>query len=203
MITIVGYGLGNIRAFENVYKRLGVATRVATRAEELEGATHVILPGVGAFDTAMSLLRGSGMLPALEDLARGGANVLGVCVGMQMLAESSEEGALEGLAWIPGRVKSLRNNCAGAPPPLPHMGWNDVSPRAEERLFDGLGAGARFYFLHSYFMVCDEDGGVAATTEYGGRFACAVRRGRIHGVQFHPEKSHGWGTSLLGNFARL
>lgn len=203
MITIVNYGLGNIGAFESVYKRMNVPTTVATRAGDLNDATHVILPGVGTFDHAMELLNTSGLRDPLDDLvAKGDAIVLGVCVGMQILAESSEEGTASGLAWVNGKVRRLSSQPAAAALSMPHMGWNDVQPRVGETLFKGSNEALRFYFLHSYYLDCD-DALVAARASYGIDFACAVRQHNVLGVQFHPEKSHGWGARILKNFAEI
>lgn len=200
MITIVGYGLGNVGAFANMYKRMNIETRLATRADELEGATKLILPGVGAFDHAMALLDASGMRGRLTELVVGeGVPVLGVCVGMQMLANGSDEGTAAGLGWIDGQVRSL-NSRLNAPLPMPHMGWNDVEPRGDGHLFRGLDD-ARFYFLHSYYFDCSDLQDVAAASHYGLNFACAVARRNVFGVQFHPEKSHHWGAAVLKNFA--
>jgi glutamine amidotransferase len=204
MITIVDYGLGNIQAFSNMYKRMNIQARAARRAEELDGATHLILPGVGAFDHAMGLLQASGMRQALDEIVmRRKIPILGVCVGMQILAEQSEEGRFPGLCWIAGRVRAFSSVPTAAALPLPHMGWNDVSPMTGSRLFSGMETDARFYFLHSYFFECAEPTCVAATATYGADFACAVSAGNVHGVQFHPEKSHHWGAALLKNFAEL
>ncbi len=201
VIAIVSYGLGNIAAFANVYKRMNVTTRIATTAPDLEGATHVILPGVGTFDHAMELLDASGMREPLSALVQeGNVPVLGVCVGMQILAASSEEGTAAGLGWIPGRVRKFSGPPANETLPLPHMGWNDVTPSCPA-LFKGLEGDARFYFLHSYFFECSDESVVAASATYGMQFTCAVRRDNIFGVQFHPEKSHRWGAAVLKNFA--
>lgn len=204
MITIVDYGLGNIQAFTNVYKRLNIEVARARTAEDLLGATHIILPGVGAFDHAMERLEASGMRATLDDLVLGqGVPVIGICVGMQILAESSEEGQLPGLGWIKGRVRGFKAALADQEIPLPHMGWNDVEPVPGQTLFTGLDTDARFYFLHSFFFECEQAEDVAAGSEYGLRFASAVTHRNIHGVQFHPEKSHQFGTRLLNNFAGL
>lgn len=203
MITIVDYGLGNIQAFLNVYKRQNIEARAARSAAELDGATRLILPGVGAFDHAMELLDASGMRSTLERLVMGRrVPVLGICVGMQMLAQGSDEGRRAGLGWIAGRVHALASQAAAMSLPLPHMGWNDVQPEAGERLFDGLYDDARFYFLHSYYFECADPTHSVATTRYGLDFSCAVRCEDVAGVQFHPEKSHHWGTRLLINYAR-
>lgn len=204
MITIVDYGLGNIRAFLNVFKRLNIAARTATTAAELEGAERVILPGVGHFDHAMEQLEQSGMRPALDELVLGKrVPVLGVCVGMQMLGKSSEEGRLPGLGWIDGHVRSFQSVEGAEALHLPHMGWNDVTPAGDRGLFAGLADEARFYFLHSFFFECRNPADAAATSTYGPAFSAAVSSGNIHGVQFHPEKSHRFGMKLLQNFSAL
>jgi glutamine amidotransferase len=197
VITIVDYGVGNIRAFLNAYRLQNIEARTATTAGELEGASKIILPGVGAFDHAMDRLEQSGMLDELVLQKR--IPVLGVCVGMQMLGLSSEEGERPGLGWIQGRVRGLRGLQEELQ--LPHMGWNDVRPTAGTPLFEGLEQNARFYFLHSYYFECANPANVAAVAAYGSEFSCAVHAGTIMGVQFHPEKSHHCGTQLLKNFA--
>ena len=202
MISIVDYGLGNILAFANVYKRLNIPVAVARTADQLREATRLILPGVGAFDHAMQLLDASGMREALDErVLRDKVPVLGVCVGMQILAGSSDEGVARGLGWIPGRVRNFRSLDLPHPLPLPHMGWNDVAPRPGGHLFEALRDDARFYFLHSFYFDCDDPAHVSATASYGIEFGCAVSSGNIHGVQFHPEKSHHFGSQLLKNFA--
>ncbi len=204
MIHIVDYGLGNVQAFANMYKRLGIAATRARTAAELDGATKLILPGVGAFDKAMELLDGSGMRPVLEQLVvQDKVPVLGICVGMQMLASTSDEGSAAGLGWVPGRVRAFGALPEAAALPLPHMGWNDVAPAPGSALFAGLEADARFYFLHSFFFDSADPAHVAARATYGLSFGCAVSAGNVHGVQFHPEKSHHYGALLLKNFAEL
>lgn len=204
MITLIDYGLGNVQAFANMYKRLGFNVCRATSAAELEGATKLILPGVGAFDHAMELLAASSMRPVLDDLVlKHQVPVLGICVGMQILADGSDEGSLPGLGWIPGRVRAFKTDVRSANLSLPHMGWNDVQPKPGVRLFAGLENDARFYFLHSFFFECAEPQFAAASTSYGLEFSSAVSAGNVHGVQFHPEKSHHYGAQLLKNFAEL
>lgn len=204
MITIVDYGLGNIRAFLNVYRRLNIEANTARSREELTGASKLILPGVGSFDHAMDQLKASGMRQTLDDLVLGQrVPVLGVCVGMQMLARSSEEGTSPGLGWIEGSVRGLGKLASTGALPVPHMGWNDVRPVSSSRLFDGLHSDARFYFLHSYYFHCDRADETIAVSSYGLEFACAVNAANVFGVQFHPEKSHRCGTRLLQNFAEL
>lgn len=204
MIHVVDYGLGNVQAFLTLYKRIGIEAVRARTADDLKGAGKIILPGVGAFDHAIELLNQSGMRPALESLIlQDKVPVLGICVGMQILASSSEEGKLPGLGWVPGRVCSFRSNQQAASLPMPHMGWNDVRPKEGVPLFAGLQSHARFYFLHSYYFECEATSHIAAVAGYGFDFSCAVCSGNVYGVQFHPEKSHHFGTMLLKNFAEL
>lgn len=202
MIHIVDYGLGNIQAFINTYKRLGIETVRATSIDDLSCVKKLILPGVGAFDYAMTLLTQSGMREQIESLvAKEKIPILGICVGMQMLAESSDEGISGGLGWIRGHVRSFSQNPASADLPMPHMGWNDVYPVSDSPLFKGLEQEARFYFLHSFYFDCTSKDDAAAHSDYGFSFDCAVHNDNVFGVQFHPEKSHRWGTALLKNFA--
>jgi len=204
MIRIIDYGLGNIQAFLNVYKRLNIPAAVARNADELEGAERLILPGVGSFDHAMELLQRSGMRESLDDMVLNRSiPVLGVCVGMQIMAERSEEGVLPGLGWIRASVRRLRGTEGKSLLRLPHMGWNDVVPLASSSLFAGLDNDVRFYFLHSYYFDCESSGTALAETDYGLRFTCAVHLHNIYGVQFHPEKSHQYGTRLLQNFSEV
>lgn len=204
MIAIIDYGLGNVLAFQNVYRRLNIPVSVASSTTDLASASKLILPGVGSFDHAMKLLDRSGMRSALEDLVmRDGVPVLGICVGMQMLAKSSEEGELRGLGWIDGAVRRFDVSTLPHGTHLPHMGWNDVTPVASDGLFKGMENDARFYFLHSYYFQCYEQGNVLAVSDYGARFSCAVSHQNVYGVQFHPEKSHHYGSQLLKNFWEL
>ena len=204
MITIVDYGLGNIAAFASVYRKANIKVSIARTSDELKSASKLVLPGVGHFDHAMRLLQGSGLREALDEkVLQDKVPVIGVCVGMQMLARSSEEGRLPGLGWIDADVRSLKSREGADLMAVPHMGWNDVKPAAHNPLFAGLEAGARFYFLHSYFISCDRQENVVAVSNYGSAFPCAVQSFNIYGVQFHPEKSHRFGDRLLKNFAAL
>ena len=204
MIHVVDYGLGNVQAFLTLFKRLGFETVRAKTAADLTGASKIILPGVGSFDHAIELLDQSGMRPSLEALVlQDKVPVLGICVGMQILASSSDEGRLPGFGWVPGKVRAFRANEQSASLPLPHMGWNDVKPMLGSPLFAGLESDARFYFLHSYFFECAVPSNSVAVASYGLDFSCAVSAGNVYGVQFHPEKSHHFGTQLLKNFAEL
>lgn len=205
MICIVDYGVGNIQAFLNLFKRLGVKARRADTPGALSGAVRLVLPGVGHFDHAMQRLNESGMRPRLEELVLGEqVPVVGICVGMQMLAKGSDEGSLPGLNWVPGHVRAFAAQPASASLPMPHMGWNCLQPRAGSKLFSrGFEKGSQFYFLHSYFFDAEDKHDVAATASYGLDFDAVVSRGHIHGVQCHPEKSHHWGEQFLKNFVEL
>ena len=203
MIAVVDYGLGNVHAFVNIYRRLDVPVMTATAPEHLYSADRIILPGVGAFDWALTRLNGSGMRQALEDCADKGKPILGVCVGMQLMARRSEEGNLSGLDLIGGEVKKFDASTWVQKTKLPHMGWNDIRTRKSNGLFDDLDSDARFYFLHSYYFAPDNQEDVLAETDYNGVFASSVQSGNVCGVQFHPEKSHAWGIRLLRNFAEL
>lgn len=202
MIAILGYGLGNVKAFANIYKSLNIPCVVAQDRQTLAAAERIILPGVGHFDHAMLRLKASGLFEPLEEAVVGlGKPVLGVCVGMQMLANSSEEGDEPGLGWIDGEVAKIAFPEGSMRGLLPHMGWSTIATREGEPLLQGLDDDLGFYFLHSYRFVCNDPSNVIATADYATPFHCAVRRGNVHGVQFHPEKSHHNGIRLLKNFA--
>lgn len=204
MITIIDYGLGNIKAFVNVYERLNIPVSVAKTADDLRAATKIILPGVGAFDNAMSKLNSSGMRETLDELVLDHQlPVIGICVGMQMLAQSSDEGMLPGLRWIAGTVKMFDASVLNSKTHLPHMGWNTIHPNSANPLLVNFNNNSRFYFLHSYYFQCNNPNDTIATTEYGIQYTSALNHKNIYGVQFHPEKSHQWGIQLLKNFADL
>ncbi len=204
MITIIDYGVGNIHAFVNMYRRLDVPVTVARNISELQGARKLLLPGVGHFDHAMNELNKSGMRNLLDKLVmEQEVPVMGICVGMQMMGNSSEEGELEGLGWIGGTVKRMDESLIPHRTKLPHMGWNEVFPTRTHPLLEGLEKEALFYFLHSYHFVCNDNSHILATSDYGDTFTCATQRKNIHGILFHPEKSHHYGATLLNNFAKL
>lgn len=206
MITIVDYGLGNIKAFANVYKRLNIPAIYASTPEQLQQATKIILPGVGAFDHAMHKLDTSGLRETLDNLVlEKKIPVIGICVGMQMMANDSEEGTSKGLGWINGTVRrfSYPNEEIAKKHPLPHMGWNNINPVQESALVANLDQYKRFYFLHSYYFECVNTADIVATANYGFDYACIVNHNNIYGIQCHPEKSHHNGVALLKNFAEL
>lgn len=205
MIAIIDYGLGNIKAFANVYKRLNMPSAIVSNASDLKNkATKIILPGVGSFDHAMGLLQKSGMREVLDELVlQRKLPILGICVGMQMLSFSSEEGNLPGLGWFDGVVKKFDTSSLVHRTRLPHMGWNNVNSIANNKLFQDLDSESRFYFLHSYYFQCNNNEDIIAVTDYGNQFPCAVNSENICGVQFHPEKSHQNGIQFLKNFGNL
>lgn len=203
MVTLVDYGLGNIKAFQHIYTQLNLPVEIANTSEVLARAQKIILPGVGAFDWAITRLNQSGLREVLDELVlEGQIPVLGICVGMQMMARNSEEGVLPGLGWIDATVRRFDEALLNQKTHLPHMGWNDVSPVKESKLFAGMTA-PRFYFLHSYYFLPRQTAQTLALTHYGSDFTSAAADGHMYGVQFHPEKSHAWGIQLLKNFAKL
>ena len=204
MITLIDYGVGNIFAFQNVYKRLNIPTKIAKRNEDLANAKKLILPGVGSFDYAMAQLNASGMREKLDELVlEKKVPVIGICVGMQMMGNRSDEGKLEGLKWIDSEILKFDQNLIQQRTKLPHMGWNNVAPINNHPLFIGLEKEAIFYFLHSFYFKCKNETESIAVSNYGISFSSAVHRENIYGIQFHPEKSHQYGEKLLHNFANL
>jgi glutamine amidotransferase len=201
MIAIIDYGLGNVQAFKDVYNRLNVPVLIARSSKDLVNVTKLILPGVGSFDYAIKKLDESGMCKNIEDLVIDKKiPILGVCVGMQILARSSKEGKLKGLGWIDATVKRFDSTNDII---LPHMGWNNVNPRSYDGLYKNTKEDLKFYFLHEYYFDACEESDVEATANYEGEYVCSVRKGNIFGVQFHPEKSHHFGMQLLKNFAEI
>ncbi len=204
MIGIINLELGNIGSILNMCARLGVPARLVRTPAELQDASKYILPGVGDFGHGMQSLRRSGLLPALEKRVLGERiPLLGICLGMQMLSRRSEEGGIAGLGWIAADTVRLRVDERSPSLRVPHMGWNEVEVSSTSVLFKGLASGSRFYFVHTYHVVCDERNDIAATTSYGGPITAAIVNGNLAGTQFHPEKSHRFGMTLLRNFASL
>ncbi|OAN55084.1 imidazole glycerol phosphate synthase subunit HisH [Magnetospirillum moscoviense] len=196
--AIVNLGLGNLGSVQAALWRHHAQSTITFDPKVIAQAPRLLLPGVGSFDAAMDRLRASGLDELLRQRALGdGVPLLGICLGMQLLLERSDEGHLPGLAWISGRLDRFQPQ-AGRP--VPHMGWNTVTPSPSSRLFTGMRADARYYFVHSFRATGVPDGDVAGSTWYGDNFASAVEKGSVAGVQFHPEKSHQDGAQIFRNF---
>ena len=202
-ITVVDYGVGNLGAIPIMLKRLGATAKITNNPIEIEGAQKLILPGVGAFDAAMANLGALGLIDTLGHVQERGVPILGLCLGMQLLARSSEEGTLPGLGWIPARVVRFRLDESDRSLHVPMMGWNYVQVVRPHGLVANLGEDPRFYFAHSYHLVCDEPEDVVGLTTYGYEFPSVVQRGNVMGAQFHPEKSHRFGMKIFENFLAI
>jgi glutamine amidotransferase len=199
MIGIVDLGVGNLGSVRNMFERLGHQVVASSDVTVLREVERLVLPGVGSFDRAAAVLNGSLMGEFLTERVLGnGVPILGICLGMQLLGRSSEEGDLKGLGWLPATVRRIRVP-EDSELKVPHMGWNTVELRRPSPLLSG--GGERFYFVHSYSMCCEDPDDVIATTHHGEEIVAAVGRGNVFGVQFHPEKSHRFGMALLNRFA--
>ena len=200
MIVIVDYGVGNTGAMANMLEHIGFESVVSGDPDVLRSASKLILPGVGAFDRAMDRLRQSGLASILtERVVTQGIPVLGVCLGMQLLTQASEEGVTPGLGWIRGRCRRI-DASGNESLKVPHIGWANVQAERASPIFPSIEEENRFYFVHSYHVVCEDPGAIAAIVRYGGSLTAAVSMGNVHGVQFHPEKSHRFGMRLLQRF---
>ena len=203
IVTVVDYGVGNIGALLNMFDYLGIDAQASGNALVLARADKLVLPGVGAFDKAMSTLRTRELIePLNEAVLERRRPVLGVCLGMQLLARGSEEGDEPGLGWIDADVRRIVLS-EGSPLKVPHIGWTEVKPLRRSALFDPGERVERFYFDHGYHICCQRAEDAAAVIDYDAELCCAVSVAHVHGVQFHPEKSHRFGMRLLRAFARL
>ncbi len=202
MIAILDYGMGNVGSIHNMLKRVGSPSVITNDPQELRSATKIILPGVGAFDQAITKLRNLDLIGLMNELVLEKQKpILGICLGMQLLSKSSEEGDLPGLGWIDAKTVRFRTDSNGKTFRIPHMGWNQVKVVRGNSIMDNLPDEPRFYFVHSYHVHCVLPEDVVAVAEYGEVFHCAIQRQNIYGTQFHPEKSHKFGMKLLKNFA--
>ena len=201
-LVLVDTTTGNVGSVVNMCRRLGVDPVTSDDPIVIANAKKLILPGVGAFDAGMASLRRFGLAEVLKLRVNEGVPLLGICLGMQLLFDSSEEGSDAGLGLIPGTVKRLPAESPGGPVPIPHMGWSRLEKARLHGLTEGIGEEARFYFVHSYAVVPEEDKDIIGTSIYGSKFVSAIARDNVLGVQFHPEKSHRYGKALLGNFLR-
>ncbi len=201
MIIVVDYGMGNSGSILNMLSRIGVEAELSRDPGRILAGEKLVLPGVGAFDEGLERLEALGLIgPLTRAVVDEGRPILGICLGMQLFADGSEEGRRQGLGWIPGRAVRFRSAGRDGPLRVPHMGWNRVRVRKQSPLLDGLDADARFYFVHSYHVECRNPEDVLGTTEYGVEFVSAVARAGVVGVQFHPEKSLRWGIELFRRF---
>lgn len=200
MITIVDYGVGNIASLANMFEHVGAETRLSADPDAIARAQHLLLPGVGSFAHAMDRLRKRELDVAIRAAAADGAILLGVCLGMQLLARHSEEGDAKGLGLIAADVRKIIPSDGTVK--VPNMGWREVTAERDTWLID-KSSSKRFYFAHSYHMVCDNRENSVATIDYDGAKTVAVASGKVYGAQFHPEKSHRFGMRLLADFAKL
>ena len=201
MITIVDYGMGNLGSIQNMLKRIGVKCNITNQPFEIKIAKKLILPGVGAFDRAMERINSGGLRQALDQrVLVDKIPVLGICLGMQILTNFSEEGELPGLGWIPASTRRFPVNRSLK---VPHMGWNVVETVNSSPLVVGFEREVRFYFVHSYYVMADRSENTVLRTKYGLNFDSAIQCGNVFGAQFHPEKSHRYGMKLLSNFAAI
>jgi len=203
MVTIVDYGMGNLGSIVNMFKKINVQAKITKDINEIEKADKILLPGVGAFDAAMSKIKESGFTQVLDYKAKEQkVPVLGICLGMQLLTDSSEEGVLPGLGWIPAKTIKF-NFTKESGLKVPHMGWNLVKENRPSKLTIDFEEESRFYFVHSYYVKCENDENSILKTNYGLTFDSAIQKDNIFGAQFHPEKSHKFGMKLLKNFEAI
>lgn len=204
MVTIVDYKAGNLASIQNMLRKIGVASRISDKAEEILAAGKLILPGVGSFDHGMQQLNGSGLRPALDKaVLENKTPILGICLGVQLFTQGSEEGQEAGLGWVQGRTRKFAFGDNPQELKIPHMGWTEVSFSPDAALFKGMPADSRFYFVHAYHLELEQPAGEMVSSHYGYPFAAGLQHENIYGVQFHPEKSHKYGMQLLSNFAKL
>lgn len=199
MIGIIGYGLGNIGSLKNMFQRIGQDTQLVTEPDMLEEVDRLVLPGVGAFDAGARRLVESGFFEAIHDFAKTGRPIFGICLGMQLLLDGSDEGTGAGLGLIPGKSVRFEDSQRVR---VPHMGWSQLAVRKSSALLADLPPDHRFYFVHSYRVVLENQIDELASSNYGGPFTSMIERANVMGAQFHPEKSHAFGMDLLDRWSR-
>jgi glutamine amidotransferase len=203
MITIIDYNSGNLGSIKNMLKQLGISSQITNNKESIEKTEKLILPGVGHFDYGMQQLKESGLIPLLnKKVLEDKTPILGICLGVQLLTESSEEGIEKGLGWIKGKTIAFDKTKLASNQKIPNMGWTDVGNFNQSKLFENMPEDPRFYFVHSYHLELDNPTDCLVTSNYGYEFAAGIENENILGVQFHPEKSHKYGMKLLENFAK-
>jgi imidazole glycerol-phosphate synthase subunit HisH len=203
MTTIIDYGMGNLGSIVNTFRRIGVSARVTSDPDTVRAAKRLVLPGVGSFKRGMENLRGAGLIPALEEqVLENEVPILGICLGMQLFSEQSEEGDVRGLGWIKADTVRFQFGSNGSRLKIPHMGWNAVNANGDPLLAE-ITVDDRFYFVHSYHLAHIEEELVIGATSYGYDFPSVIRQGNIRGIQCHPERSHSSGVRVLKNFMDL
>lgn len=203
MIVIVDYGVGNLTSIQNMLKKAGFASLISSEKADVDSATKLLLPGMGAFDNCMQKLNQSGLRPHIEKkVLEEKVPVLGICVGLQMFMRNSEEGREPGLGWMAGDTIRFNRTLMNTPQKIPNIGWLDVIPKMDSPMLQNNNE-ARFYFAHSYHVKTDSPDNVLMSAFYGYEFTVAVQQQNLIGVQFHPEKSHRFGLQLLKNFASI
>ena len=200
MIVIIDYGMGNLRSVQKAFERIKVPIKVSSSINDILNADKIVLPGVGNFERGIKNLRERGMYEAISEVViEKKMPILGICLGMQLMTEFSEEGNCSGFGWIKAKTQKFSFPSGGFK--IPHMGWNSLSINRTDSLYDAITTDDFFYFVHSYFVTCNDYDDVLAETHYGNKFVSSFRKGNIFGCQFHPEKSHDAGLLILKNFA--
>jgi imidazole glycerol-phosphate synthase subunit HisH len=201
MIAIIDYGIGNLKSIYNMFKKVGAESVITSDIETIKKADKYLLPGIGSFDHGINSLKNTPFFEILEkEVLENKKPILGICLGMQLLTNSSEEGKEKGLGWID--AQTIKFDLEDKSISVPHMGWNKTNPTNTDDIFKNLDEN-RFYFVHSYHVVCNSDKNILATADYGKPFTCSIYKNNVYGVQFHPEKSHKIGMQLLKNFGEM